>query len=248
MVNADRTADPPLLQMRGIVKQFPGVRALDGVDLEIRAGEVHCLLGQNGAGKSTLIKVLAGAHQPDEGEILVDGEPVTIAHPGRRPASSGIATMYQELDVVDGLSVAENIYLGHELATGGFSQRRAATAPHPRRCSTRLGHGDISPAPRGRPAVRRRQADRQHGARPVARRPADRHGRAVGRAGRRGGRQPLPRGPRAHRGGRRRRLHLPPPRGDPPDRRPDHRAQGRPDRRDRACRSRRRRPPSSSGS
>ncbi|MEU8279995.1 ATP-binding cassette domain-containing protein, partial [Microbispora bryophytorum] len=57
----------PLLQMRGIVKQFPGVRALDGVDLEVRAGEVHCLLGQNGAGKSTLIKILSGAHAPDEG-------------------------------------------------------------------------------------------------------------------------------------------------------------------------------------
>src|SRR4051794_37463137 len=135
--------DPPLLQMRGIVKQFPGARALDGVDLEIRAGEVHCLLGQNGAGKSTLIKVLAGAHQPSEGEILLDGQPVTIAHPvaGLR---LGIATMYQELDVVDGLSVAENIYLGHELATAGFSQRRAATA-RTRALLTRLGHGDISP-------------------------------------------------------------------------------------------------------
>ena len=57
--------DTPLLEMHGIVKSFPGVRALDGVDLDVRAGEVHCLLGQNGAGKSTLIKVLAGAHQPD---------------------------------------------------------------------------------------------------------------------------------------------------------------------------------------
>jgi ribose transport system ATP-binding protein len=135
--------DPPLLQMRGIVKQFPGARALDGVDLEIRAGEVHCLLGQNGAGKSTLIKVLAGAHQPSEGEILLDGRPVTIAHPVAG-LMLGIATMYQELDVVDGLSVAENIYLGHELATAGFSQRRAATA-RTRALLTRLGHGDISP-------------------------------------------------------------------------------------------------------
>ena len=59
------SADQPLLQMHGIVKTFPGVRALDGVDLVVRAGEVHCLLGQNGAGKSTLIKVLAGAHRPD---------------------------------------------------------------------------------------------------------------------------------------------------------------------------------------
>ncbi|WP_426594783.1 sugar ABC transporter ATP-binding protein [Cellulomonas sp. McL0617] len=136
-------ADPPLLQMRGIVKHFPGARALDGVDLEIRAGEVHCLLGQNGAGKSTLIKVLAGAHQPDEGEILIDGEPVTISHPVAG-LKLGIATMYQELDVVDGLSVAENIYLGHELAVGGFSQRRAATV-QTRAILRRLGHGDISP-------------------------------------------------------------------------------------------------------
>src|SRR3954471_19917497 len=132
--------DPPLLQMRGIVKQFPGARALDGVDLEIRAGEVHCLLGQNGAGKSTLIKVLAGAHQPSEGEILLDGRPVTIAHPVAG-LKLGIATMYQELDVVDGLSVVENIYLGHELATGGFTQRRAAAA-RTRAILKRLGHGD----------------------------------------------------------------------------------------------------------
>ena len=61
----DREGGPPLLEMRGIVKSFPGVRALDEVDLDVAAGEVHCLLGQNGAGKSTLIKVLAGAHRPD---------------------------------------------------------------------------------------------------------------------------------------------------------------------------------------
>ncbi|MFS0703827.1 sugar ABC transporter ATP-binding protein [Cellulomonas sp. 179-A 9B4 NHS] len=132
-----------ILRMRGIVKQFPGARALDGVDLEVRAGEVHCLLGQNGAGKSTLIKVLAGAHQPDEGEILLDGSPVTIAHPvaGLR---LGVATMYQELDVVDGLSVAENVWLGHEMASGGFTQRRAA-AQRTRALLARLGHPDLSP-------------------------------------------------------------------------------------------------------
>ena len=74
--------DTPLLEMRGIVKQFPGVRALDGVDLDVRAGEVHCLLGQNGAGKSTLIKVLAGAHQPDAGrDHAGDGEPVAAGRP-----------------------------------------------------------------------------------------------------------------------------------------------------------------------
>ena len=110
--------------MPGIVKAFPGVRALDGVDLEVRAGEVHCLLGQNGAGKSTLIKVLAGAHQPDEG----DDRLARRAGHARRPAVAamrlGIATIYQELDLVDGLSVAENIFLGHEHAHAGFAQRR----------------------------------------------------------------------------------------------------------------------------
>src|SRR3954452_2305322 len=154
MVTADPTPDAPvLLSMRGIVKQFPGARALDGVDLEIRAGEVHCLLGQNGAGKSTLIKVLAGAHQPDEGEILVDGQPVTIPTPVAA-LKLGVATMYQELDVVDGLTVAENIYLGHELATAGFSQRRAATS-RTRDLMRRLGHGDIPPHREvgGRPAA-----------------------------------------------------------------------------------------------
>ncbi|WP_136520724.1 sugar ABC transporter ATP-binding protein [Cellulomonas telluris] len=148
MVNEDRTAaaaapTDAILRMRGIVKQFPGARALDGVDLEVRAGEVHCLLGQNGAGKSTLVKVLAGAHQPDEGEIVLDGTPVTITHPVAG-LCLGVATMYQELDVVDGLSVAENVYLGHELASRGFTQRRAA-AQRSRELLRRLGHPELSP-------------------------------------------------------------------------------------------------------
>ncbi|MGN6240390.1 MAG: sugar ABC transporter ATP-binding protein [Cellulosimicrobium cellulans] len=138
------TADPPqpLLQMQGIVKVFPGARALDGVDLEILPGEVHCLLGQNGAGKSTLIKVLAGAHQPTEGQILLDGEPITISDPVAA-LRHGVATMYQELDVVDGLTVAENVYLGHELSTLGFSQRREAVR-QTRAILKRLGHSEIS--------------------------------------------------------------------------------------------------------
>ena len=102
-----------LLKVSGVVKDFPGVRALDGVDLEVDAGEVHCLLGQNGAGKSTLIKVLSGAHQPDGGEITWQGEPATFATP-LAALRAGIATIYQELDLVDGLSVAENVFLGHE--------------------------------------------------------------------------------------------------------------------------------------
>jgi ribose transport system ATP-binding protein len=133
----------PLLQMRGIVKQFPGVRALDGVDLDVAAGEVHCLLGQNGAGKSTLIKVLAGAHRPDAGEILWDGRPVSFPAPQAADAV-GIATIYQELDLVPGLSVAENVVLGHEPSRFGFSRLRAADDTV-RALLRRLGHPEIPP-------------------------------------------------------------------------------------------------------
>ncbi|MFC4588184.1 sugar ABC transporter ATP-binding protein [Sphaerisporangium corydalis] len=133
-----------LLVMRGIVKQFPGVRALDGVDLDVRAGEVHCLLGQNGAGKSTLIKILAGAHQPDEGTITFGGEDVRFSGP-IAAIKSGIATMYQELDLVDGLSIAENIFLGHEQATIGFT-RRGEMNKAASELLGRLGHGEMRPA------------------------------------------------------------------------------------------------------
>jgi ribose transport system ATP-binding protein len=133
-----------LLSVRGIVKTFPGVRALDGVDFDVEAGEVHCLLGQNGAGKSTLIKVLSGAHRPDAGEITWRGEPVTLGSPVDA-LRLGIATMYQELDLVPGLSVADNIFLGHERARFGFTrvgQARAEAA----RLLARLGHPEISPS------------------------------------------------------------------------------------------------------
>ncbi|SFA71861.1 ribose transport system ATP-binding protein, partial [Nocardioides alpinus] len=112
----------PLLRMTGVVKRFPGVLALGGVDLDVRPGEVHCLLGQNGAGKSTLIKVLSASYQPDEGEILWQGEPVALATP-QAAMDLGISTIYQELDLVPGLSVAENVFLGHELSSAGMSQR-----------------------------------------------------------------------------------------------------------------------------
>ena len=121
----------PLLQMSGIVKEFPGVRALGGVDLDVRAGEVHCLLGQNGAGKSTLIKVLAAAYQPDEGTIRWDGAEVALGSP-LAAIKVGISTIYQELDLVPDLTVAENIFLGHELSRAGFSQRGRANRTAPR--------------------------------------------------------------------------------------------------------------------
>ncbi|MDT0156067.1 sugar ABC transporter ATP-binding protein [Microbacterium sp. ARD32] len=129
--------------MRGVEKTFGAVRALRGVDLEIRPGEVHCLLGQNGAGKSTLIKTLAGVHQPDAGEILWNGEAVSIGNP-QAAIDLGIATMYQELDVVDDLTVAENIFLGHERSRAGFT-RRAETAARARELLKRLGSERLSP-------------------------------------------------------------------------------------------------------
>jgi ribose transport system ATP-binding protein len=131
--------------MSGITKSFPGVRALDGVDLEVQAGEVHCLLGQNGAGKSTLIKVLAGAHQPDDGEITWRGEHVVL----RSPIAAmrlGIATIYQELDLVEGLSVAENVLLGHEPTAAGFVVRRREARARAAALLGRLGHSEIDPA------------------------------------------------------------------------------------------------------
>lgn len=126
-----------------MTKSFSGVHALRGVDLEVLPGEVHCILGQNGAGKSTLIKVLAGVHRPDDGEITWSGERVEIPTP-EAAIELGIATMYQELDVVDGLTIAENIFLGHELATGGFT-RRAEAARRTRELLGRLGHANLSP-------------------------------------------------------------------------------------------------------
>ncbi|WP_246131318.1 sugar ABC transporter ATP-binding protein [Cellulomonas aerilata] len=129
--------------MRGIVKHFSGVRALDGVDLDVRPGEVHCLLGQNGAGKSTLIKVLAGAHRPDAGTVEWNGRTANLSNPVAALAT-GIATMYQELDVVDGLTIAENVYLGHELAAGGLTRRRAAHT-RTRELLARLGHDELPP-------------------------------------------------------------------------------------------------------
>ncbi|MFE1442787.1 sugar ABC transporter ATP-binding protein [Streptomyces sp. NPDC058739] len=141
------TADSPapLLRMAGITKSFPGVRALSGVDLTVVEGEVHCLLGQNGAGKSTLIKVLAGAHQPDSGEIVWQGRPARLKSP-IDAMRLGVATIYQELDLVEHLSVAENVSLGHEPTRAGFvvrtgvARRRAASLLH------RLGHDEIDPA------------------------------------------------------------------------------------------------------
>lgn len=151
-----RPATEPLLKLSGIVKTFPGVRALDGVDLTVAPGEVHCLLGQNGAGKSTLIKVLSGAHQPDEGTIAWRGEEVRFTKP-TAALDAGLATIYQELDLVDDLTVAENVFLGHEPRRFGFSSRGAARR-RTRELLARLGHAEI---PAGREVGRLPAAGKQ---------------------------------------------------------------------------------------
>jgi ABC-type sugar transport system ATPase subunit len=101
-----------LLEMRGIVKDFSGQRALDHVDFDVRRGEVHALVGENGAGKSTLIKIIAGVYRADQGEIFVDGERRYILDPGESQ-TLGLAFIHQDLNIVPHLSVAENIFLGH---------------------------------------------------------------------------------------------------------------------------------------
>ncbi|MBK5933588.1 monosaccharide ABC transporter ATP-binding protein (CUT2 family) [Rhodovulum imhoffii] len=105
---SDRT---PALRLEGIVKTFPGVRALDGVSFDVMPGEVHALMGENGAGKSTLMKVLGGIYQPDEGRIFVGEVPAVMTSPLEAKAK-GIVFIHQELSLAEELSVAENIYLG----------------------------------------------------------------------------------------------------------------------------------------
>ncbi|WEK52095.1 MAG: sugar ABC transporter ATP-binding protein [Candidatus Kaistia colombiensis] len=120
-------AEQPLLKASGLSKQFPGVRALTGVDFDLMRGEVHCLIGENGAGKSTFVKILAGAIQPDGGEIVVRGERAGLTGP-RDAKELGLAFIFQELSVVDGLTVAENIVLGSEPGAHGRFDAKSASA------------------------------------------------------------------------------------------------------------------------
>lgn len=106
----------PVLEVRGMHKHYGAVIALDGVDFELGEGEIVGLVGDNGAGKSTLIKILSGALQPTEGEILVSGEPVVFSTP-RDSQANGIEAVYQDLSLFDDLSVAANMFVGRELRT-----------------------------------------------------------------------------------------------------------------------------------
>src|SRR6266566_5830097 len=107
----------PALAMRGITKRFPGVLANNGIDLDLRKGEIHALLGENGAGKTTLMNILYGLLAPDDGEILLDGEVVKIEGPSDAIAR-GIGMVHQHFMLVPVLTVAENIVLGHETMDG----------------------------------------------------------------------------------------------------------------------------------
>ena len=114
---------PAHLELRDVAKHFGGVRALDGISMTIEAGRIHALVGENGAGKSTLGNIVAGAAQPDEGQMLLEGEPVLFRSP-REALAQGIAAIAQELLVVPRLSVAENVFLGVEPRRAGWVQKR----------------------------------------------------------------------------------------------------------------------------
>ena len=104
----------PIVVMKGITIEFPGVKALDGVDLRLYPGEVHALMGENGAGKSTMIKALTGVYRINAGSIEVEGKPQTFTGTGDAQ-NAGIATVYQEVNLCTNLSIGENVMLGHEV-------------------------------------------------------------------------------------------------------------------------------------
>jgi len=136
-------AATPVLEVRGVVKDYPGVRALSGVDFDVQPGEVHCIVGPNGAGKSTLIKCISGAVVPTEGEILIDGLPLNSGNTSGAIAR-GVATIYQELDLVGDLTVAANIFLGHEHRRWGLLDRRRMERETVALLA-RVNHSSISP-------------------------------------------------------------------------------------------------------
>src|SRR2546430_1731321 len=105
--------DVPVLELRGITKRFPGVVANDQIDFDLRRSEVHALLGENGAGKSTLMSVLYGLYHPDEGEILINGEPVRMTSP-KDAIERGIGMVHQHFMLIPVMSVTENIVLASE--------------------------------------------------------------------------------------------------------------------------------------
>jgi ABC-type sugar transport system ATPase subunit len=146
MASSPTAAPPAVLEARGLTKSFPGVRALDRADLSCRPGRVHALVGENGAGKSTLVRILTGNQPPDEGKLLLDGEPVRFGSP-REALAAGITAVYQELTVLPAMSVADNVMLGQERTARGMLDR-AAQDREVRSALARVGLGDLDPRTR----------------------------------------------------------------------------------------------------
>jgi ribose transport system ATP-binding protein len=149
-------ADQPLLQMFHVTKDFPGVRALDDVSVEVESGEVMGLIGENGAGKSTLMNILCGVHRADAGEIRIGGRQVRLAST-RDAETYGIAMIHQELSLVDAMSVAENMYLGREFTRGGILMRYRAQRAAARDVLAELGYRGSVRVPVGSLPVGARQ-------------------------------------------------------------------------------------------
>ncbi|MBA2277452.1 MAG: ATP-binding cassette domain-containing protein, partial [Chloroflexia bacterium] len=126
MTTTPQHDQPNAVEMRGIVKAFPGVVANDGIELSVREGEVHALLGENGAGKSTLMNILFGLYHPDEGEILINGAPVRFAGP-RAAVEAGLGMVHQHFMLIPRFTVAENVILGREGDGGPMLDRKAAS-------------------------------------------------------------------------------------------------------------------------
>ncbi|MDR5781904.1 sugar ABC transporter ATP-binding protein [Caballeronia sp. LZ065] len=139
---APATSAKPLLRMQGIVKSFPGVKALRGVSLELHAGHVMAIVGENGAGKSSLVKTLSGAYEPDEGAIEIDGMP--LARGTNAAIEAGVAVIYQELSLINDMTVAENLFLGRMPARNGFVRMREANQMA-REALARVGLDNVPP-------------------------------------------------------------------------------------------------------
>ena len=156
----------PTVALEDLAKDYPGVRALAGVSLDLRAGEVHALVGENGAGKSTLIRILSGDTRPNRGRILVQGQEVQFQSP-KDARRYGIATIFQEPMIVPGLSVAENVVLGSEPTVGWggqvYSRRRAELIAQEAVQSLGLTVAIDPRAPMARVRVRQRESSLQLG-------------------------------------------------------------------------------------
>ena len=142
----DLKAGTPLVEMEEVGKAYGAIRALEGINLTVNAGEVACVLGDNGAGKSTLIKIMSGLHPHNEGSLKVDGKELTFASP-REALDHGIATVYQDLALCNNLDAVQNLFLGRELTGSGWFGRRIKRAEcevAARQVLTRMRLGNLS--------------------------------------------------------------------------------------------------------